>query len=835
MHDFTGFTPRAQKVVSILSQQEARRLFSEELTLEHIFLGLLRETDGAGVRALLSLGLDIDDLKREVEFTLKSRSSNTLTLGGIPISKRVKSVLDISRDEARLIGHNYVGTEHLLLGVISEENPQAIVPFIVENRGIDIHQIRQAVIKTVGYGEVKQWNRKKKEIKTPFLDKFSRNITQLASEGKLDPVIGRQAEIHRVIQVLSRRQKNNPILIGEPGVGKTAIVEGIAQLIVAGTVPEKLVDKKILLLDMGLMVAGTKYRGEFEERMKNVVKEAEESDEVVLFIDEIHTILGAGNAEGALDASNMLKPALARGSICCVGATTFDEYKKRIEKDRALVRRFQPIVVDEPCVTETIEILRRIKSKYEEFHNVEYTENAIRAAASLADRYISERKLPDKAIDVIDEAGANASTQIADKPESLVSLENEIATLEQKKNGLVKNQSYEEAASLRDKINALKLKYEQARLEWLKSIKKKKTFIDQRDIERVLSSITNIPIQRLDDGENRQRYSSTHNELEKYVKGQDNAVKLVADAIKKSAVGLRDIKKPISSFIFLGPTGVGKTELAKAVARFMFGSEDALIRVDMSEYMEKFNVSRLIGSPPGYVGYESGGELTEKVRRKPYSVVLFDEIEKANPDVFNMFLQILDEGRITDSLGNKVDFKNTIIIFTSNIGTERLSQKGNLGFADEGEDTRIKKEYVLSELKNHLRPEFLNRIDEINAHLAVQGMLVKVSGDVKKRIIEKGFEPKFGARSIRRAISRMIEVPVSEKIIKRKKDNDPEKEILEIIVTLSDGDIDFRFKTHKRPQSPEREEKSETGKGKEQTSAKKSKRLDEDFEEQLSN
>ncbi len=610
MYDFTGFTPRAQKVISILSQQEARRLFSEELTPEHIFLGLLRETDGAGVRSLISLGLDIDDLRREVEFTLKNRSSNTLTLGGIPISKRVKKVIETSRHEARLIGHNYVGTEHLLLGIMAEDNPQAIVPFIIENRSIDIQQLRNAVIKTVGYGEIKNWGKRKKDVKTPCLDKFSRNITQLAAEDKLDPVIGRTDEIQRVIQVLSRRQKNNPILIGEPGVGKTAIVEGIAQMIVANNVPEKLVDRRILLLDMGLMVAGTKYRGEFEERMKNVVKEAEETDDVILFIDEIHTILGAGNAEGALDASNMLKPALARGLIRCIGATTFDEYKKRIEKDRALVRRFQPIIVEEPGVEETVRILSRIKSRYEQFHNVEYTDQAIRAAVNLANRYITERKLPDKAIDVIDEAGANASAYLSNKPEELTQLEGEIAVLESKKSEVVKSQIYEQAAAIRDQLKVLKDKYNRMKAAWLSNVHKEKIVIDQKDIERVLSSITNIPVNLMDDGSKVKRYLGIETELRKSVKGQEEAIKHVANAIKKSAVGLRDVRKPISSFIFLGPTGVGKTELAKTLAKFMFGTDDALIRVDMSEYMEKFNVSRLIGAPPGSIGHESGGELT---------------------------------------------------------------------------------------------------------------------------------------------------------------------------------------------------------------------------------
>ncbi len=825
MHDFTGFTPRAQKVVQILSQQEARRLFSDELTPEHIFLGLLRETDGAGVRAMVSLGIDLDDIRREVEFTLKSRSGNTLTLGGIPISKRVKSIMDQSRHEAKIIGHSYVGTEHLLLGVLSEDNPQAVVPFIIENRGIEIEQVRQTVIKTVGYGEIKNYE-KKKDVKTPFLDKFSRDVTHLAREGKLDPVIGRENEIQRVMQVLSRRQKNNPILIGEPGVGKTAIVEGIAQLIINNMVPEKLMDMRILLLDMGLMVAGTKYRGEFEERMKNIIKETEAADDVILFIDEIHTILGAGNAEGALDASNMLKPALARGIIRTIGATTFDEYKKRIEKDKALVRRFQSIVVEEPSLDETQEILSRIAHKYEKFHNVQYTDQAIRSAVSLSYRYISERKLPDKAIDVIDEAGANTSSYLENKPEALVTLEKELSELEQSKADLVKGQNYEQAANIRDQIRIKKEDYQLRKMEWISSSRRKTVIIDQSDIERVVSSITGIPINRIDDGTKKKRFLEIESDLTRHVKGQEEAIKVIADAIRKSAVGLRDIKRPIANFIFLGPTGVGKTELAKSLAHFIFGTEDALIRVDMSEYMEKFNVSRLIGSPPGYVGHESGGELTEKIRRKPYSVILFDEIEKANPDVFNMFLQILDEGQLTDSLGNKVNFRNTIIIFTSNIGTHRLTNKGNLGFGDTAQGKSQKKDAVLDELKSTMRPEFLNRIDEvvlfnslggdilddifdkmtddINNNLKVQGMSFKVNPKARKYVIENGFEEKYGARSLRRSISRLIEIPASEKILSQDKNIDAEKEELEISVNMNKEGISFSLKVVKK-KAPKKE------------------------------
>lgn len=834
MADFTGFTPRAQKVISILAQQEARRLFSEQVTPEHLFLGILREIDGAGVRALLYLGLDLDDIKRELEMVLRSKSSNTLTLGGIPLSPRFKNVVELSKDESKIIGHNYVGTEHILLAIVSEEDPDALVPIIMANRNIDAHFMRQAVIKTVGYGEINNFKNKKKQVKTQFLDKFSKNIVLMAQQGHLDPVIGRVNEISRVIQVLSRRTKNNPLLIGEPGVGKTAIVEGIAQMIVSNSVPDKLIDKKILLLDLGLVVAGTKYRGEFEDRMKNIIKEAEESDDVILFIDEIHTILGAGNAEGALDASNMLKPALARGSIRCIGATTFDEYRKRIEKDKALVRRFQPITVNEPTIEETIEILTRIKTKYEQFHNVTYTDRAIVAAAKLSHRYLADRKLPDKAIDLIDEAGAFCGISMTGKPEELVKLEGEITVLEEKKNGLVQTQVYEKAANIRDQIRILKNSQEQVKLQWLSSNKKEKVVIDQKEIESVLASITNIPMSRLNDENNNQRYIKMTDELRKSVKGQDKAIDALSNAIKKNVVGLRKATRPIGSFIFLGPTGVGKTALAKALAKFMFGSEEDLIRVDMSEYMEKFNVSKLVGAPPGYVGFESGGDLTEKIRRKPYSVVLFDEIEKAHPEVFNMLLQILDEGRITDSLGNRVDFRNTVIILTSNIGTEIFSSKTSLGFGDQLADDERSKDAVLNELKKNFKPEFLNRIDEtvifnpldkivlkdivvkmieeMNEGLTIKRLRFNITSEVLDLIIENGFDQKYGARSIARAISKYIEIPATDKLLTQNRDFSNGDDFCEILAVMKDGAIDFEIRPAGKAAEPRQSNRKKKGK-----------------------
>ncbi len=816
MHDFSGFTPRAQKVVQILAQQEARRLFSDELTPEHIFLGLLRESDGVGIRAMILLGLDVDDLRREVESTLKSRSGNTLTLGGIPISERVHTVLSKSRYESQLIGHNYVGTEHILLGILMEEDVEAILPFMIENRGFTVDEIRQAIVKTLGYGKAEGISSEKRNTHIPNLEKFGKNLTRLAAEDQLDPVIGRKKEISRVIQVLCRRQKNNPILIGEPGVGKTAIVEGIAQLIELGQVPEKLIKRQIFLLDMALLVSGTKYRGEFEERIKNIINEVESNENVILFIDEIHTIIGAGNAEGALDASNMLKPSLARGKIRCIGATTFDEYKKRIEKDKALVRRFQSIVVDEPSIEETIAILQRLKTKYEQFHHVIYTNQALVAAVQLSYRYLNDRHLPDKAIDLLDESGADAVTRISQKPASLLRIEKELMKLENEKKSVVQGQNYEQAARLRDHIREVTQQRQKAKQKWMETIKKRVTQIDQKDIERVIARMTNIPTTRIHGGMGHKNYRSIEIELSKNVMGQKEAVRLVSQSIKKSMVGLRDIKHPISNFIFLGPTGVGKTELAKTLAQFIFGSEEALIRVDMSEYMEKFNVSRLVGAPPGYIGYESGGELTEKVRRKPYSVILFDEIEKANPDIFNLFLQILDEGRIKDSLGNMVDFRNTIIIFTSNIGTEFLTNRSTLGFSDDDSLEDSRQEYVLGELTKRLNPEFLNRIDEVivfeplnekvlvqivgklvgelNTGLESQGMKLFVSEGVKKLLISKGFEKKYGARSLKRAMSRLIEVPVSEKILEEQLYFDPENTLLEMHCTLKSGKIDIKIK-----------------------------------------
>ncbi|MGL4393866.1 MAG: ATP-dependent Clp protease ATP-binding subunit [Brevinema sp.] len=845
MYDFTGFTHRAQRVVSILAQQEARRLFSEELTPEHIFLGILRESEGTAIKTLQNLGLNIEELQNEVEFALRGQGGDTLTLGGIPISNRVYQIIENARQEAKLIGHNYVGTEHLLLGIYSENFPQAIIPFIIENRGLNIHQLRNAVISIVGYGELRTWNKKKKQIKTPFLDKFCQNVTNDAAEGKLDPVVGRKKEISRVIQVLSRRMKNNPILIGEPGVGKTSIIEGIAQLIVSNAVPEPLIGKKILQLDMGSLVAGTKYRGEFEERLKALVQEAEKDKDVIIFIDEIHTILGAGNAEGALDASNMLKPAFARGLIKTIGATTFDEYKKRIEKDKALVRRFQPIRIEEPSIDETITILTRLKSKYEEFHNVTYTPQALKTAVQLASRYITDRHFPDKAIDIIDEAGAQVASILTEKPEHLVEMELELSRLETLKQDLVKQQDYENAAELRDALQQKREELAQVREEWVNSTKPENVIIDAAEIYRVISRMTEIPIQQLNTDEEYSRYLKINEIIGEKIKGQPEAIERIANAIKKNAVGIRDFRRPIGSFMFLGPTGVGKTELAKELARFMFGTEDSLIRIDMSEFMDRHNSSRLLGAPPGYVGHENGGELTEHVKRRPYSIVLFDEIEKANPEIFNMFLQILDEGHVTDSMGEKISFKNCLIIFTSNLGTDKLTQKSSLGFSEPEHEYEKRKEQVVASLKDFFKPEFLNRIDEalvfnqlteevlidicarivkeLNDSIRPNGIQFHVSEAAYKEVIKLGFEQKYGARSLRRAISKYIENPATDLVLKNGKIVNTELEIMEIFVDLSDEKLSMHSKIKKLIELP--------SKGKRKRASKEDKTSNPDTQE----
>ncbi len=818
MYDFTGFTHRAQRIATVSAQQEARRLFSEELIPEHIFLAMIHEPESTAIKTLLNLGFNIDELQNEVEFALKRHGKDTLSLGSIPISQRVYQVIENAKQEAKLIGHNYIGTEHLLLGIFSESFAQAVVPFVMENREIDIHQLRNAVINIVGYGELRSWTKKKKQVKTPFLDKFCKNITDDAAEGKLDPVVGRKKEIARVLQVLCRRTKNNPILLGEPGVGKTSIIEGIAQLIVSNSVPEPLQGKKILLLDMGSLVAGTKYRGEFEERLKALMQEAEKDKDVILFIDEIHTILGAGNAEGALDASNMLKPALARGLIKTIGATTFDEYKKRIEKDKALIRRFQPIRIDEPSQEETLTIITRLKSKYEEFHNVTYTNQALKTAVQLASRYITDRYFPDKAIDIIDEAGAQAVSILSDKPDYIVEMELELSRLENHKNDIVNKQQYENAAELRDLLRIKRAELNELKEEWVSSNQSEgPVVIDTAEINRVISRMTDIPVQQLNTDGDYSKYLTIVDTLKESIKGQDHAVESISNALKKNAVGIRDFKRPIGSYIFLGPTGVGKTELAKALAKFIFGTEEALIRIDMSEFMERHNSSRLLGAPPGYIGHENGGELTEQIKRRPYSVVLFDEIEKANPEIFNTFLQIMDEGHVTDSMGEKVSFKNTLILFTSNLGTDKLTNKSSLGFSEPVQEYDKRKDMVLSEMKRFFRPEFLNRLDEsiifnqldestlveicrnimrdLNTGMKLQGIQLNADDDALKYVIDKGYEAVYGGRSLKRAINNYLEIPATNKVLEYNKPPNPELEYLNINVTKGADGLEFDIQT----------------------------------------
>ncbi|URA09453.1 ATP-dependent Clp protease ATP-binding subunit [Thermospira aquatica] len=786
MNDFSDFSSRAQRVISMYTQQEARRFFSDQLLPEHLFLALMRDSDAESVKVIEELGLDREDLIREVSTILKSKSTNVLTLGGLHFSQRLRNVLAWSKEEARSLSHPVVGTEHLLIGLFYEsDNPEAIIPVIFANRGIDIDAVRQAVVNVVGYGEIT--SNSKRRSKTPFLDKFTRNLNTMAEQGLLDPVIGREKEIERLIQVLNRRQKNNPLLLGEPGVGKTAIVERVAQLIVRREVPQKLLGKRILLLDLGLIVAGTKYRGEFEERMKNIIKEVEESDNVILFIDEIHTILGAGNAEGALDASNMLKPALARGTLRCIGATTFDEYRKHIEKDKAFARRFQTLVVSEPTVEETIEILQHLKPRYEVFHRVKYTDRAIEMAAYLANRYLTERHLPDKAIDLLDEAGAYWGSNLTEKPEELIQMEKQIAELEQEKAQYVRQQIYEKAAATRDALQKLKATYEQRKFEWISRQTERTVVIDQKEIEYIVSSIANIPIHRLDNDKDKRRFLTMEETLKETILGQEEAIDRISKTIKKNIAGIRNPRRPIGSFLFLGPTGVGKTALAKALAEFLFGSENELIRIDMSEYGEKFNVSRMLGAPPGYIGYEQGGALTEQVRRKPYSIVLFDEIEKAHPDVYNVLLQILDEGQITDSLGNVINFRNTVIIITSNLGTQFYTNQESMGFANQSGRHQSLKDKVMSEVKHFFKPEFLNRIDDIvifrslddkvldlivhkflrqlEHELLLNNITISVTPAVVEHIVKTGYDPKYGARSLARAISNLIEEPLAEQLL----------------------------------------------------------------------
>ena len=779
---FERFTDKGRKII-ILAREEAERHQNDYLGTEHLVLAVLRESDGTAMSILKKMGLSTEQIRLEIERNLPG-GSNTMTFGEIPFTPRVKKVIEYAVEEARLLGHNHIGSEHLLLGLLREE--EGIGGKILRSLGANLLTARQL---TVNFLRKATPRERDKKSNTPALDEFGRDLTVLAQEGALDPVIGRADEIERVLQILSRRTKNNPALIGESGVGKTAIVEGLAQRIVAADVPDNLLNRRVIALDLGSLVAGTKYRGQFEERLKVVMKEIVQAANIIIFIDELHTLVGAGAAEGSIDASNMLKPALALGEIQCIGATTLDEYRKHIEKDGALKRRFQPIYVQPPTTQETIRIIHGLRDRYEEHHGVEITEEAILEAVRLSDRYITDRFLPDKAIDVIDETGSRAKLKSYSLPEDLKMLEQELKKVTRDKELAVSLQNFEEAVRLREEEERLKRLLEESKREWKKGQEKNRPTITKEDVAYVVSKMTGIPLFKLEEEES-QKLIHMEAEIHKRIVGQNEAIAAVCRAIRRSRAGLKEASRPIGSFIFLGPTGVGKTELAKALAEFLFDNEDALIRIDMSEYMEKFTGSRLVGAPPGYVGYEEGGQLTEKVRRRPYSVVLFDEIEKAHPEIFHMLLQVLEDGCMTDSIGRKVDFKNTVLIMTSNIGTKLIHKGVSLGFQreeSEAQDNRMRDE-VLSELKRTFNPEFLNRIDdvvvfhpltknqllkimdllvaEVNERLLERGIQLEVSPEVKEWLIKEGYQPEYGARPMRRAVQKNIGDPLSEELIK---------------------------------------------------------------------
>ncbi len=824
------FSPRVKDVISY-SREEALRLGHDYIGTEHLLLGLIREGDGMAIKILKNAGVDTSRLRRSVEDAVKGTSSTTVNLGNIPLTKQAEKVLKITYLEAKIFKSDVIGTEHLLLSVLRDEDNIASQILLQYNMNYEIFKAEvesnkdgfrdEAPGSAAGdddFREEESFNQPKKvsdiKSKTPVLDNFGRDLTRAAEDGKLDPIVGREKEIERVSQILSRRKKNNPILIGEPGVGKSAIAEGLALRIVQRKVSRVLFNKRVVTLDLASLVAGTKYRGQFEERMKAVMNELEKSPDVILFIDEIHTIVGAGGASGSLDASNMFKPALARGEIQCIGATTLDEYRQYIEKDGALDRRFQKVMVEPATPDETIEILTRIKDKYEEHHGVTYTDEAIQACVSLTSRYITDRFLPDKAIDALDESGSRVHLTNIHVPEKIIDIENKIEAIKVEKNKVVRSQKYEEAAKLRDTEKHLLEELDRAKIEWEAETKTKRYTVSEDNVAEVVSMMTGIPVQRVGQTDS-MKLLGMFDSINTRIIGQEDAVKKLTKAIQRTRAGLKDPKKPIGSFIFLGPTGVGKTELAKELARFMFDSEDSLIQVDMSEYMEKFAVSRLVGAPPGYVGYEEGGQLTEKVRRKPYSVILLDEIEKAHPDVFNILLQVLDEGQLTDSLGRKVDFRNTIVIMTSNIGARQLKDFGQgVGFSTVAKSSQadtFSRGVIENALKRAFAPEFLNRVDDVIVFNSLGkeeifkiidielkslfdrikglGYEIKLTEAAKDFIADKGYDANFGARPLKRAIQKHLEDPIAEEILKgelaegdtMEVDYDKEKEEIRII------------------------------------------------------
>ncbi|KAA0207786.1 ATP-dependent Clp protease ATP-binding subunit [Ignavibacteria bacterium CHB1] len=842
----SNFSNRVQDVIR-LSREEAIRLGHDYIGTEHLLLGIIREGEGIAVKIFRNLGVESSKIKKAIEDSVR-QSGGTITVGNIPLTKQAEKVLKITYLEAKLFKSDVIGTEHLLLSILREDDNLAAQ--ILQQFNINYEIAKNEILNILsgkqtsgsGSSQIKPpIERKPDKTRTPVLDNFGRDLTKLASEGKLDPIIGRAEEIERVAQILSRRKKNNPVLIGEPGVGKTAIAEGLALRIINKQASRVLHNKRVVILDLAALVAGTKYRGQFEERMKAVMNELEKAKDVILFIDELHTIVGAGGASGSLDASNIFKPALARGDLQCIGATTLNEYRKYIEKDGALERRFQKIMVNPTTVDETIQILNNIKSKYEEHHNVIYTDKAIEQSVKLSDRYITDRFLPDKAIDVLDESGSRVHLANVVVPKEILDLEQEIENVKLEKNRVVKNQNFEEAAQLRDKEKNLQNQLEQAKLDWEINSQENAFEVTEDDIADVIAMMTGIPVNKIADSE-----SNKLLKMESYLKeriiGQDEVIEKISKAIRRARAGIKDPNRPIGSFIFLGPTGVGKTELAKQLAKFLFDSEESLIRIDMSEYMEKFNVSKLVGAPPGYVGYEEGGQLTEKVRRKPYSVVLLDEIEKAHPDTFNILLQVLDDGVLTDSLGRRVDFKNTILIMTSNIGTRDIKLDKVFGFGEqvEGDKYSKMKSGISEDVKRIFSPEFLNRVDDLIVfhqlgrkeivkivdvittdllkRLKTQNIEVEITQEVKEYIAEKGFDENYGARPLKRTIQKYLEDPLSEEIL-NKKINEGAK--LSTKVDLTKEKIQFEIidigapKNQNEPEEPvEQSEDSKSGKKK---------------------
>jgi ATP-dependent Clp protease ATP-binding subunit ClpC len=815
-----NFTDRVRKVLA-MAREEAIRLQHDYVGTEHILLGLIREGEGVAAAVLMNLNVDLEQIHERIEDSVR-KGKATIALGELPYTSRAKKVLEYAMAEARELNHSYVGTEHLLLGLLREE--KGIAAQVLNALGVSLEDARAETLKLLGsdVGPSQQGGssptggstaapKGEKKSKTPALDHFCRDLTELAREDKLDPTIGRAEEIERVMEVLSRRKKNNPVLIGEPGVGKTAIVEGLAQLIASGNCPDSLRDNRVLALDMAAVIAGTKYRGQFEERLKAIMNEIAQNKNVILFIDELHTLVGAGAAEGAIDASNMLKPALARGELQCVGASTLNEYRKYIEKDGALERRFQPIIIDPPSIDEAIEILKGIRKHYEDHHKIVIPDATIEAAARLSERYITDRFLPDKAIDVIDEAGARARLATQVPPPEVTDLKQQLEDMATSKDAAIRDQDFERAAELRDHERELQAEIRRKQEEWEQERKSHRPVIDEDDIGFIVSRWTGIPVTRLREAES-ERLVHMEDELHERVIGQEEAIKAISRAIRRSRAGLKDPNRPIGSFIFSGPTGVGKTELARALAEFLFSDRDALIRVDMSEYMEKFSVSRLIGAPPGYVGYEDSGTLTKAIRRRPYSVVLLDEIEKAHPDVFNILLQVLDEGRLTDNYGRVIDFKNTVIIMTSNLGARGIT-KGGLGF-HQGDETSAydsMRGRVKDEIERAFNPEFLNRVDdvivfhtlnreqisrivhillkEVYQRLAEENLKLRLTDAALEFLVERGYDEKFGARPLRRAIQRYIEDPLSERILSREF---PSGEEIEVDVTAAGDAFEFR-------------------------------------------